>query len=436
MNPEPPHRAATDPGRPPDVLLLADNLGILGGVQRFAGTLAAGLAGRGLRVACVEIEGDGTIHGLPPDAAWPVHTLHPGGTRRLPYEPVTGWQRAKLAARGPRAWSALRRRERDARRLGALLAAAPAATVVLTQLRSAEYALAGLRQLPRADWPRLVLQYHDSCAAAERHGDLPRLRRLLQQAGEAAEFLVLSEGDAAAFAATLGRRPTVQRNPVDVAGLAAASGPADRPRDRLVVAGARYDAQKSLDVLLRAWALAVRSRPGWRLEVYGDGPHRPALSRLATELGLGRAVLLAPETDDYPARLQRAALSALSSRHEGMGLVLAEAAACAVPSVTTDAGPGVREVVGHGRTGLITPVGDVRALAAALGELMDDPARRAAMGAAARERMARFDREAVLGQWQRRITATAAPPDPAAPPAPGRDGPRQAAQWQAKGRPV
>ncbi|WP_062217578.1 glycosyltransferase [Streptomyces sp. NBRC 109706] len=408
------------PGVPgaPGVVLVADTLGVLGGVQRFVAALARGLAARGLDVVCVEIEGRGAFHPGAPAGDVPVLTVDPGGRRLLPYEPVTVWQRAKLAARGPAAWRALRHRDAVARRLGRLLARFPGATVVFTQLRAAEYGLAGLRRVARADRPRLLVQYHGSFDAALAGGDLARTRRLLRGVEE---LLVLNDGDADAFARALGRRPAVQRNPVDVRGLVAASGPAGRTRDRRVVVGARYDPEKDLDVLLRAWALAVPERPGWRLEIYGEGPRHAALDRLVAELGVGDSVLLAGPTDDYPGRLRRAALSALSSRHEGMGLVLAEAAACAVPSVTTDAGPGVREVVEHGVTGLVCPVGEAPALAAALGALMDDQGRRAAMGRAARERVARFDQEAVFDQWCLRL---------------GGRPPGQPSQPQAKGRPV
>jgi glycosyltransferase involved in cell wall biosynthesis len=62
---------------------------------------------------------------------------------------------------------------------------------------------------------------------------------------------------------------------------------------------------------------------------------------------------------------------------------------CETPVVATDAG-GLPEVVEHGVTGLIVPRGDSAALAGAIGSLLADPARRAEMGRAGRERALRY----------------------------------------------
>ncbi len=77
----------------------------------------------------------------------------------------------------------------------------------------------------------------------------------------------------------------------------------------------------------------------------------------------------------------------LPGRKEGFGLVLLEAAAQGCPSVATRAG-GVPEVMGE--TGIMTPQGDVSALASAIRIYVEDPRRRRADGEAARERAGRF----------------------------------------------
>lgn len=92
------------------------------------------------------------------------------------------------------------------------------------------------------------------------------------------------------------------------------------------------------------------------------------------------------------ARLYRAAdVCVHAAREETFGLVAAEAMACGTPVVSSGSG-GIREVVEHGRTGLTVAPGDADALAAALGGLLDDDARRARMGAeAAAVAAERFD---------------------------------------------
>jgi len=87
--------------------------------------------------------------------------------------------------------------------------------------------------------------------------------------------------------------------------------------------------------------------------------------------------------DDPPAVLAQATIVALPSYREGLPKVLLEAAACGRPMVATDV-PGCREVVDPGVTGLLVPVRDPAALAAAVRTLLDDPERARQMGRRAR----------------------------------------------------
>ena len=74
----------------------------------------------------------------------------------------------------------------------------------------------------------------------------------------------------------------------------------------------------------------------------------------------------------------------LPSYREGVPKVLIEAAACGRPIVTTDA-PGCREIVRTGQNGILVPVRDAGAVAAALNRLIESPGLRERMGARGRE---------------------------------------------------
>ncbi len=102
--------------------------------------------------------------------------------------------------------------------------------------------------------------------------------------------------------------------------------------------------------------------------------------------------------EDMPAVLQAAHIACLPSYREGLPKSLLEAAACGLPIVTTDA-PGCREVVQDGVNGLLVPVRDAVALAAALRKLIDDAALRRSMGEQSRVRAkTEFGQEAVIAQ--------------------------------------
>ncbi len=98
--------------------------------------------------------------------------------------------------------------------------------------------------------------------------------------------------------------------------------------------------------------------------------------------------------DDMPALFASVDVVVLPSYREGLPKGLIEAAACALPLVTTDV-PGCREVVSDGVDGLLVPPRDAEALAAAIARLHDDPALAARLGAAARDK--------ALGQFDERI---------------------------------
>ena len=102
--------------------------------------------------------------------------------------------------------------------------------------------------------------------------------------------------------------------------------------------------------------------------------------------------------EDMPAVLQAAHIACLPSYREGLPKSLLEAAACGLPIITTDA-PGCREIVRDGVNGLLVPVRDAGALAAALRKLIDDAALRQRMGEQSRLRAEiEFAQEIIIGQ--------------------------------------
>ncbi len=145
----------------------------------------------------------------------------------------------------------------------------------------------------------------------------------------------------------------------------------------------RLDPVKRIDDLVRAM---LRLSPrDVRLNIYGDGEQRATLRKLIDQLTLSERVVLHGNTP-AAAALSASGLLVLPSEAEGFGLVLIEAMAAGVPIVATYA-PGIRDVIRDGQTGLLVPVGDVDALAAAIDQLASD--------ASLRQRLIENGREAV-----------------------------------------
>lgn len=158
-------------------------------------------------------------------------------------------------------------------------------------------------------------------------------------------------------------------------------GDAKRP---LVLTPARLDEQKGHPVLLRAAA----ELPGVDFVLAGEGPERPALEALATELGIAERVHFLGYRADIPQLLAACDVFALPSLYEGSSLAVLEAMAAGRPVVSSAIG-GTDELIDDGVDGLLVAPGDADGLAGALGRLLDDTELRKAFAQRARQRVER-----------------------------------------------
>jgi glycosyltransferase involved in cell wall biosynthesis len=200
------------------------------------------------------------------------------------------------------------------------------------------------------------------------------------------------------------QRPVVRSIPsgVDVAAIRALPRPNVRhaagwPADTVVVASlGRLAPEKSVELLVDAFALAAGVDSDMRLLLVGGGPSEAALRDRATRPDLAGRLHLSGHLPRLEAisLIRGADLFAFASRTETQGLVLAEALAAGLPVVAID-GPGVRDSVRDGIDGVVVPAQPAaeRAvrLAGAIGALAADPARRAALAAAADSGADRFE---------------------------------------------
>jgi glycosyltransferase involved in cell wall biosynthesis len=163
-----------------------------------------------------------------------------------------------------------------------------------------------------------------------------------------------------------------------------------------LLAMGRLHPNKDFATLLRALALLPRET---HLALAGEGPERAALEALARDLGLGPRVAFLGWRQDAGALLAGARMLVVPSRIEPLGNVVLEGFSAARPVVAT-AADGPREVIEPDRTGLLVPVGDAPALAAAIARLLADPARAAALAEAGRAAfLVRHAEASALAAW-------------------------------------
>ena len=166
--------------------------------------------------------------------------------------------------------------------------------------------------------------------------------------------------------------------------------PVDGP---LVTSASRLVPRKGMDVLIRSSVLLRERHPDVHVAISGGGRDDRRLRRLVEELDAPVTLLGRLPDDDMPALYACGDVFAMLCRtrwggleQEGFGIVFVEAAAAGVPQVAGRSG-GAHEAVAHGETGLVVedPT-DEEAVAAAIGDLIDDEAKRTEMALAGRTR--------------------------------------------------
>lgn len=179
---------------------------------------------------------------------------------------------------------------------------------------------------------------------------------------------------------------------IDATTRASARRELNLPPDAAVVGTVgRLTAIKQHTLFLDTIKRVAASHPNVVALIAGDGELRNELIRHAESLGLIDRVRMLGWRRDLATIYAATDVFLLTSRNEGTPVALIEAMASGVPGVSTDVG-GVKDVIGGDDSGRTAPFGDADGLAAAIHDLLADPAQRAATGAAARARvLARYD---------------------------------------------
>jgi glycosyltransferase involved in cell wall biosynthesis len=199
-------------------------------------------------------------------------------------------------------------------------------------------------------------------------------------------------------------------NPVDLERFAPA--PADPLPDLpgnavLVVHLSNLKRLKRVEDLVAAAEIALGEEPRLVFIVVGDGPCREELEASCAERGIASSFRFTGWVphDEVPRYLNAADLVVMPSAGEAQALVYLETMACARTLIASDI-PAAREVVDHGETGLLFPVGDVAGLAAAILRAASDGELRTALGAAARRRAAGHSLDRVVAAYAELVADT------------------------------
>ncbi len=183
--------------------------------------------------------------------------------------------------------------------------------------------------------------------------------------------------------------------------------PAQKSEKPLIGYLGRLKRYKSVDHLLRAFALVQKEIAEAQLLIIGDGDYAANLHKLVRELNLQDAVRFTGQVshEEKVRQLNASWVVVNPSPKEGWGLTVIEANACAIPVIAADS-PGLRDSVRDGQTGWFYPYGNIERLAEWLVTMLRQPQTRETMGAAARQWAAGFSWDASAQQALKIIKQT------------------------------
>lgn len=128
---------------------------------------------------------------------------------------------------------------------------------------------------------------------------------------------------------------------------------------KLVLAMGRLTKVKGFDLLLQTWQKICESNKNWTLYIVGGGPEETYLKQLACDLGIDQRVEFTGMITDVTPYYEKSSLFCLSSRNEGLPMVLLEAQSYGLPIVAFDCDTGPSDLVEHDVNGFLVPPEDI-----------------------------------------------------------------------------
>ena len=205
------------------------------------------------------------------------------------------------------------------------------------------------------------------------------------------EVVVLYQQDAEMYQKGFGFRPSAIYNPLTLKPGAQSDG----QQKKFLAVGRFSPKHKGFDLLIQAFAMFAKKNQDWQLDIVGDGPEKDFLQHMISEEGLDGRVILHPFTKEIQMYYSSASVYVLSSRWEGMPLVLVEAMSHGLPVIASDI-PTCQEVLGD--FGLFFRNGNIQELAQRLEDAthMDWQKKSDEAIKIARQ----FDINEIAGQWK------------------------------------
>jgi glycosyltransferase involved in cell wall biosynthesis len=169
--------------------------------------------------------------------------------------------------------------------------------------------------------------------------------------------------------------------------------------NKVILAVGRLTHQKGFDLLINAISLIEDECKGWTVKIIGAGEDEEKLKKQIEALNLGNLIKIYPTTNVIVQEYLEASIYVLSSRWEGLPMVLIEAQSCGLPIVSFDCPVGPADIVHHNEDGLLVRNGDIYALSSEIAKLICDENKRKNIGKEAIKNSSKFKADNIFPLW-------------------------------------
>ncbi len=145
-----------------------------------------------------------------------------------------------------------------------------------------------------------------------------------------------------------------------------------KERQKVVLTVGRLELQKGYDILLPLWKNIIENLRDWKLVIIGDGSQKAILQNMINRSGITDSVEVLSPTPNVYEYYQTASLYAMTSRFEGLPMVLIEAKMNGLPIISFDCPNGPSEIIRNGTDGYVIPMGNNKLFAECMFKVMKD----------------------------------------------------------------
>ncbi|AEE17230.1 glycosyltransferase family 4 protein [Treponema brennaborense] len=166
-----------------------------------------------------------------------------------------------------------------------------------------------------------------------------------------------------------------------------------------VIAVGRLTEQKGFDILIQMSQRLKEHIPEWHIDIFGEGEEKEELDSLISSLEVNDFIKINAPTKDIQKELLNSSIYVMTSRWEGLPMILLESKACGLPIISFDCPEGPADVIEDGVDGYLVEFGNEEVFINRLISLCKDNAARAEFGKLARLNSAKFSSESIYKRW-------------------------------------